>query len=1165
MNSMSSKVLVCCFIFIMNFALFNKSSAQVSIYTFAQSTTTYNDISSTGTMITAGDDVIHPGVPIGFNFVYDGSPFTQLAAQDDGNVVLGTAANNNYASPLSVADCISLFGLDLNANTGGAEYYQTIGNSPNRIFIYEWKNMDVYADGNTFLNFQLQLFETSNVVQIVYDTMTPSTISYLVQVGLSGAIPSSDYNDRTTTNNWLATTAGGYLADCTFATGIVPSVGLTYTWTPAPPTPMVYDSSTTVFLHNLQTDPPGSFTNQIIQIKVITTGSLTPFDVTSLLLTTNGCTNAGNDVASAKVYYTGTSSLFSTTTQFGSTVNNPNGAYTVNGLVTLSGGINYFWITYDITSGATMGDTLSGCCTQIVGDGVMGTQIPTVSCPAGVQTVNPQTGFIPVTNLAPHPNGGVMVLLTDGTVVCKGQGGIDYYGYYWDKLTPDANGSYVNGTWSPIDSMTYTRLYFSTQVLKDGRMYVAGGEYGTGTPTSEIYNPLTDSWITLPGTGHSYVDANSEILPNGDILQACEWDNITFVYDPIANTYSGQQSTLGTVDESAWVKFPDSSIVFVNMSTQNSERYIPSMNLWIADGTVPVILYDGISETGPGFLLPDGRAFFLGGSGHTAFYTPSGNLSPGVWAAGPDIPGGNGCTDAAGAMMVNGRILFACNPPGQFGPPTSFYEFDYTTNTYTQVNAPGGGLTVAEPCYVTNMLDLPDGTVLFSQQQEAWSNQYYVYMPSGSPLPQGKPTITNLVQTTCDSFKLMGTLFNGICEGAAYGDDWQMSTNRPIIRFTNGPNVYYARTTNWNSTGVARGNLPDTTDFTIPSGIPHTTYQLVVTANGNASDPILFVPFPIFSSSLTPPAICSGSTFTYSPTTYDTTTTYSWTRAAVAGLSNAAITIPQMSNPNEILTDTTSNPVTVVYQYILTDHGCSDTQLVTVIVNPLPIATITANGPTTFCQGDSVILTIGTFASYHWSNGSTSNNITVNSSATYTVTVTDNNGCSGTASQTIIVNPLPPVPVITVSGDTLHSSASSGNQWYRNTIIINGATNQTYIETQNGSYTVTVTDSNGCSSTSLPKTINVGIDELSNKNIGGLNIYPNPANDIVTISFHAKAEGNYAISLVDMIGRTIREDAGKAVSGDNKLEFSLNTIAKGIYIVELRSGNSSDKIKLVIE
>jgi hypothetical protein len=236
-----------------------------------------------------------------------------------------------------------------------------------------------------------------------------------------------------------------------------------------------------------------------------------------------------------------------------------------------------------------------------------------------------------------------------------------------------------------------------------------------------------------------------------------------------------------------------------------------------------------------------------------------------------------------------------------------------------------------------------------------------------------------------------------------------------------------------------------------------------------------------------------------------------------------------------------------------------------VIVNPLPTPTIYANGPTTFCQGDSVNLSTGTFVSYSWSNGSTSNNITVSNSGTYAVTVTDNNGCSVTASQTVIVNQLPPVPVITVSGDTLHSSASSGNQWYRNTVIINGATNQTFIETQNGSYTVTVIDSNGCSSTSLPKTINVGIDELSNKNFGGLNIYPNPTNDNITISFHAKSEGNYTISLIDIIGRTIREDAGKAVSGDNKLEFSLNTIAKGIYIVELRSGDSSDKVKLVIE
>jgi hypothetical protein len=58
---------------------------------------------------------------------------------------------------------------------------------------------------------------------------------------------------------------------------------------------------------------------------------------------------------------------------------------------------------------------------------------------------------------------------------------------------------------------------------------------------------------------------------------------------------------------------------------------------------------------------------------------------------------------------------------------------------------------------------------------------------------------------------LTGTGFNGNSEGAVYGDDWQMNTNYPIVSLVDtGGKVYYARTFNWNSTGVMRGTLPDT-------------------------------------------------------------------------------------------------------------------------------------------------------------------------------------------------------------------------------------------------------------------------------------------------------------------------------------------------------------------
>jgi hypothetical protein len=465
-----------------------------------------------------------------------------------------------------------------------------------------------------------------------------------------------------------------------------------------------------------------------------------------------------------------------------------------------------------------------------------------------------QGTWTPLTQLAPDTNAGVMLLLSDGTVMVKSLAcACDTIGNVWDKLTPDSLGSYVNGKWSRLMPMHDTRFYFASQVLKDGRVFVAGGEYGSGAYTAETYDPLTDNWTQAPGSGNFFADANSEILEDGRVLVGSlnGQGNGTVIFNPKTNTWTNGPTCHGSHDESAWLKLPDKSILFVDIDTKNSERYIPSLNQWVVDATLPDSLYDPYwYESGAAFLLPDGRAFFLGSTGHTAYYTPSGTASPGAWAAGPDFPitfgKKYGTVDAAGAMMVNGKILCAASPlntssdlTGAFHSPTAFYEFDYVSNAFTQISTPDGTDTLAyTPCYETNMLDLPDGTILYATQ---YSKQYYIYTPSGTALTIGKPTIGSIQQLNCDTFRMTGTLFNGISEGAGYGDDWQMASNYPIIRLTNGNNVYYARSYNWNSTSVQSGNTPDSTFFTIPANLPDATYSLAVTANGISSDPVLFV------------------------------------------------------------------------------------------------------------------------------------------------------------------------------------------------------------------------------------------------------------------------------------------------------------------------------------
>ncbi|HVM51495.1 MAG TPA: kelch repeat-containing protein [Candidatus Acidoferrum sp.] len=453
--------------------------------------------------------------------------------------------------------------------------------------------------------------------------------------------------------------------------------------------------------------------------------------------------------------------------------------------------------------------------------------------------------WVPLVNQAPDDI-DLLLLLSDGTVMAaSGEPGAGGIGNAWYRLTPDSNGSYVNGTWSTLAPMSYTRLYYSSQVLRDGRVLVAGGEYGTGTNSAEVYDPLANTWTVTPPPPAGQVrfhDSISETLPNGNVLVAPVTPATyggTVIYDVSSNAWVPGPTLVNDFyeDEASWVKLPDASILTIDPFGTNSERYIPALNQWINDATTPVEIYGGF-EMGAAFLLADGRAFFLGGTGNTLFYSPSGNTNMGTWQAGPIMPDGLVTADAPAAMMVNGHILCALTPTNGF--PTTFYEFDAEADSFTQVIGPAG-TNFYSNSYEMRMLDLPDGTVLFVSD----GPQLYVYQPDGSPLAAGQPVINTLTTNAGGSYHLTGRLFNGISEGAAYGDDAQMSTDYPIVRLADSSgDVYYARTYNWSGTSIMTGTNVVSTDFTLPTNLPVGVYSLAVSANGNASAPIAFVYSP---------------------------------------------------------------------------------------------------------------------------------------------------------------------------------------------------------------------------------------------------------------------------------------------------------------------------------
>ena len=153
-------------------------------------------------------------------------------------------------------------------------------------------------------------------------------------------------------------------------------------------------------------------------------------------------------------------------------------------------------------------------------------------------------------------------------------------------------------------------------------------------------------------------------------------------------------------------------------------------------------------------------------------------------------------------------------------------------------------------------------------------------------------------------------------------------------------------------------------------------------------------------------------------------------------------------------------------QYTVTgtdNNGCAGSATIMTFVKPLPTPVIT--GPSTICQGDTATLAAIGGNTYHWSNGSTQNSISVSQNGTYTVTATSAENCFATADFTLTVNSLPNV---TISGNTTfcQGTTTTLNAAGANTYTWSGGVNsESIIISSAGSYTVTGTDANGCSNT----------------------------------------------------------------------------------------------------
>ena len=255
------------------------------------------------------------------------------------------------------------------------------------------------------------------------------------------------------------------------------------------------------------------------------------------------------------------------------------------------------------------------------------------------------------------------------------------------------------------------------------------------------------------------------------------------------------------------------------------------------------------------------------------------------------------------------------------------------------------------------------------------------------------------------------------------------------------------------------------------------------------------------------------------------------------------------------------------YTVVAASTGCSSaaSTFLVVTVHPLPeVPTIT--GVAAFCAGGSTTLATDDLPglSYEWSmngdsiDGATGTLVDVAAAGNYSVTVSTTEGCSASSEATTVVeNPLPAQPVIMQMDDELITSGDGTFQWLLEGNLIDGATGETYLPSENGNYNVMITDANGCSSTSdafaYISTAVVDSDVID------FSFHPNPSNGQVFIDLPSGITKGASLLLTDAAGRKLSQ---RNVSGTT-MTLELGAFEAGLYFLHLLNNGAVTTHRLV--
>lgn len=308
-------------------------------------------------------------------------------------------------------------------------------------------------------------------------------------------------------------------------------------------------------------------------------------------------------------------------------------------------------------------------------------------------------------------------------------------------------------------------------------------------------------------------------------------------------------------------------------------------------------------------------------------------------------------------------------------------------------------------------------------------------------------------------------------------------------------------------------------------------------------------PFAYYTTAYT--NACINIPFTFTDASSNSPVSWSW--------SFPGGTPSGSSSPNPSVTYSATGVYTVVLVATNT-VGASSPYITTLTVISTPTA-ISTN--TSICAGQTGIITVSTNASgVVWQGGQTGTSAYFSPATTSVYSYTASTGaCQYIGNSTITVGASPVTPTVTITGNALSSSPATSYQWYLNGGLISGATSQTYIPVSDGWYTVWAGNGFCQSSSSAVYVTLSSVNEIFAV-FSSLEIAPNPAHDLLSVSFNNKYDKGVDFAIINTLGQTVKRGHINCISGEKSI-ISIESIATGAYSLQLLTENASIQYKFL--